>query len=370
MTRRPVPPTPIDHTDEHIMGTVRDIKFALDHAAIVATTDAKGRITYANDLFCEISQYTRNELLGENHRIINSSYHPVSFFSEMWAEINSGNIWRGEIRNMTKKGSYYWVDTTIVPFVDCHGIPYQHMAIRHEITERKRTASLLREKETLARLGELAAVVAHEVRNPLGGISGAIQILRERSPEGSRDRAIMRDILHRVEALDTLVIDLLIFAKPKPPVFIATKIHSLLVSIATTFQQDSTFSNISVRVEGDKPTASIDPHQFSMAIRNLMLNAAQAMMGTGKIKLVVRITKEGDVSITIRDSGPGLTSEVMKSVFEPFYTTKHRGSGLGLSVTRQIVEAHGGTISAGNASDGGAIFVVNLRRSPEDEASG
>ena len=147
-----------------------DIKFALDKAAIVAMTDAKGIITYVNDKFCELSQYSTEELIGKTHNIINSGYHPQEFFKDLWSTISRGKIWHGEIKNRAKDGTYYWVDTVIVPFLNDQGKPFQYLAIRFDISERKRAEEALWEtNQTLQALIQ-AAPVSIDIVDPQGNV--------------------------------------------------------------------------------------------------------------------------------------------------------------------------------------------------------
>ena len=338
-----------------------DLKYALDQAAIVATTDVRGRITYVNDKFCEISKYSRDELLGQDHRIINSGLHPKSFFQQLWYTIASGRVWHGEIRNRAKDGSFYWVDTTIVPFLEANGKPYQYTAIRSDITERKLAEERLREQAALARVGQLAAVVAHEVKNPLAGLRGATQIMLSRRSPDDPDVGVMREMIARIDALTSLIQDLLLFAKPRALRPEPIELRPLLLDAVTSMHRDPVGEHVRVDVQGPEAALTGDGELLRAAFLNLLLNAAQAMNGTGAIHVTVAPERDS-VRIDVRDEGPGIPAELRERVFEPFYTTKAHGGGLGLAIVRRTVDLHGGTIAVTCPAEGGTVMTLQLPR--------
>jgi len=340
-----------------------DVDYALDQSAIVATTDTTGAITHANDKFCEISKYTREELVGQDHRIINSGYHPKEFIRDLWVTIANGRIWRGELRNRAKDGSIYWVDTTIVPFLDQRGKPFQYLAIRYDITERKRTEELLREQAALARLGQMAAVVAHEVKNPIAGIRGALQVIASRMAAESRDRSIISDIIARLDALNGVVQDLLVFARPRDLRSEPVDLRSLVASTADLITRDPAMRGLHVNVSGAEAIAQADSEQLQIVFHNILMNAAQAMGGTGDVDIELRRTS-AEWTISFADRGPGMPAEVREKAFDAFFTTKHRGTGLGLPTAQRIVEAHGGRIAIDAPASGGTIVSIWLPARP------
>ena len=167
---------------------ISDLKAALDEHAIVAITDPQGKITYANDKFCAISKYSREELLGQDHRILNSGYHPKEYFRDLWTTIAQGKVWKGEIKNRAKDGTFYWVIATIVPLLNDQGKPRQYVAIRVDITDRKAAKEKIhqlsveleqRVKERTAELEAFSYSVSHDLRAPVRAIGGFARMIQE-----------------------------------------------------------------------------------------------------------------------------------------------------------------------------------------------
>lgn len=335
-----------------------EIRYALDQAAIVAATDHRGIITYVNDKFCQISQFSRGELIGQDHRIVNSAYHPKEFIRELWRTIARGGVWRGEIRNRAKDGSFYWVDTTIVPFLNGDGKPRQYLAIRYDITARKNAEALLREQAALAQLGQLAAVVAHEVRNPLAGLRASLQVIDRRISE-ARDRSAIAAMIQRIDSLNDKVEDLLLYARPKPPRLRPVDVTALVHEIAASAQNAMGRRSIPIRHVRDHLRVNADPEMLRAALLNLAMNACQAA-GTGDVDIRTR-EADGVCRIDVRDRGPGLAPDVRERAFEPFFTTRTNGTGLGLAIVKRLVELQDGTITLADRPGGGTIARVTLR---------
>ncbi len=341
---------------------LEEMRLALDQAAIVATTDARGIITYVNDKFCQISKYSREELIGQDHRIINSGYHPKEFIRELWRTIAQGRVWRGELRNRAKDGTIYWVDTTIVPFLDNDGKPRQYLAIRSDITQRKVAESRLREQEALTQLGQLAAVVAHEVRNPLAGLRGSLQILESRLPRGMREREIIGPMIQRIDGLSKTVEDILLFARPQPPRLRPLEVRTI-ISEAVSSARASAPDLCQVTIFGDDVVVRADPDMLRAVLLNLLLNACQASNGQPvEIEMTV---SQGNGHIEVRDRGAGISDEIRDRIFAPFFTTKSSGTGLGLPIVKRLMEAQGGTVGLSPREGGGTVaeVVLPLQRS-------
>jgi PAS domain S-box-containing protein len=334
-----------------------EIRYALDQAAIVATTDQRGIITYVNDKFCEISKYSRAELVGQDHRIVNSGYHPKAFIRDLWRTIAQGHVWRGELRNRAKDGSTYWVDTTIVPFLDGRGKPRQYLAIRSDITQRKIAETQLREQAALAHLGQLAAVVAHEVRNPLAGLRASLQVLDGRIADG-RDRDIIAVMIQRIDGLNDKVNDLLLYARPSPPRAQALDLWPLVREAASSAMAATGHAGPPLHVETIRAWVLADADMLRAALLNLLINALQS---GGGAPIDVSASVVGNVCrISIADHGPGIPEQIRDRVFEPFFTTRATGTGLGLAIVRRLIELLDGTVTLHERPGGGTVAEVTL----------
>jgi PAS domain S-box-containing protein len=358
-----------------------DIKFALDQSTIVAITDQRGIINYVNDEFCRISKYSRAELLGQDHRIINSGYHPKEFIRELWTTIAGGRVWKGELRNRAKDGSIYWVDTTIVPFLDADGKPYQYVAIRHDITELKQAkeeiqqqAAELHRAAQLSFIGELAAGLAHEIKNPLAGIQGAVDILIRRRESSDPELEVLTGIRQQVERIDGTVRALLDRARPRTlhrERISVTELTGRAVNLARA-QLATGAKGKQVRVEFEAPehdiVLSIDPALMEDAILNLIINAIEAVPDNGRVRVEIRKElnesdpdhTQDEAIIEVSDNGCGITAEDLTRIFNPFFTTTDGGTGLGLPAVRRIVRVHGGRVDVSSTVNEGAIFTIRL----------
>jgi two-component system sensor kinase FixL len=238
--------------------------------------------------------------------------------------------------------------------------------ILHDLSARTALEARLTEQTALARLGEMAAVIAHEVKNPLTAVRGAIQVIGGRLPPGNRDAPIVKEILARLDGLNGLIQDLLRFARPPEPRLGKAELKPLLEITADLLRKDPSFAELEIDITGPPAPVAADAELLKIVFQNLMINAAQAMHGRGRVQVAIS-TAGGRHRVRVEDHGPGIAAEVREKLFQPFVTTKARGTGLGLSIARRLVEAHGGTIAVECPPEGGTRVSVDL---PEDSASG
>ena len=357
---------------------VADIKFALDQSTIVAITDQRGIINYVNDEFCRISKYSREELLGQDHRIINSGYHSKEFIRNLWTTIASGKVWKGELRNRAKDGSIYWVDTTIVPFLDGDGKPYQYVAIRHDISQLKLAEEQIRQQTIelqraahLSFTGELAAGLAHEIKNPLAGIQGAVDILIRRRDANDPEREALEGVRHQVQRIDNTVRALLDRTRPRNLKLERASLTELVrATVDLARAQRGGRGGDEVKIEF-VPTAEdiflvVDSAQIEDAVLNLMLNAMEAVEKDGKVTLRIhRVQPKDDEAtdeavIEVSDNGRGIDPQDLANIFSPFFTTSKGGTGLGLPAVRRIARLHGGSVEVKSVVGKGSTFTIRL----------
>jgi signal transduction histidine kinase len=205
----------------------------------------------------------------------------------------------------------------------------------------------------------MAAVIAHEVKNPLAGIRGAIQVIGGRLPKESKDALVVKEIVTRIDTLNELMKDLLLFARPPQPHPVTVDVVPLVVSTANLLKGDPALKEVVVTVEGAAAPIMADPELLKIVFLNLLINGGQAMQGRGIIHVAVR-SCDGTCQLAFRDAGPGIPRELQERIFTPFFTTKARGTGLGLPTAKRIVEAHHGHIAITCPREGGTTVTVDL----------
>lgn len=380
-------------------------RYALHASEIVSWTDRSGRITHVNEPFLSISGYTAEELVGHDHRLLNSGHHGPEFFEQLWATIRAGQVWRGDIKNRAKDGSFYWVATTIVPFFDGDLRPQRYISIRHEITERKEVESTLertvadlasaREEESrrskalteakehlttanrrireeqakliqaekLSSIGMLASGVAHEINNPLAGVMNCVRALSRGQMADNRREDYFRTAQEGLERIQQIVRGLLDYARQRPVERSEIDVAEVLSSCQRLIQPYFRHRDAALlsELEPEQVILRADRAQLMQALINLLLNAIYVTPKGEAVEFSVR-KEPGRVGLCVRDHGPGMEHELIHRVCDPFYSTKPEGegTGLGLAVTLSIARAHGGDLEFDCGAEQGTSVILWL----------
>lgn len=356
-------------------------KFALDEHCIVGITDRKGDITYVNDKFCELSKYSEEELLGQNHRILNSGLYSKEFFQDLWGTISKGNVWRGEIRNKTKDGSHYWVATTIVPFVGKSGQITEYVSLRSDITERVTyEQKLVNYAAEITRMEavktEFLATASHELRTPLTIIKEFISLVSDGipGPVNAEQIECLKSASNNCDRLSHLLNDILDLQKigsDNPELLrIETNVMELIDNCKQDFMLRCKKKNLDLIVNNSIDVVNVlaDKDKITQILVNLIGNAIKFTPDGGCIELSSYLVMDnpGYVTIEVKDSGPGLDPKDHEHIFKKFTQLSRtdgpgmKGTGLGLAIVKSLVELHGGKIKIESELGKGCKFLFTI----------
>jgi PAS domain S-box-containing protein len=348
---------------------INDVRSALDESTIVTITNQKGVITFVNDKFCSISQYSKEELIGQYHYVNNPEYQLNKFIKNIWKTIANGKVWKGDIKNRAKDGSYYWVNSTIVPFLDNQGKPYQYIAISSDITDQK----LAKENLNLAlttlekknkELDQFAYIISHDLKAPLRAINNLSEWIVEDMPEMpeavNANFGLLRGRILRMENLINGVLDYSRIGRTKiekQTTDLAKMLNQIVDSIVPT-------EGFEVYIADNIPEIKIARILFQQIFSNLISNAVKYNdKPIGKIECLYESLPDFH-QFTIKDNGPGIEEEYHKKVFKVFQTIEARdkkeSTGIGLSIVQKIIEEAGGSIRIESEENKGASFIFTI----------
>jgi PAS domain S-box-containing protein len=327
----------------------------------IVMIDAHGRVEAFNRAAERLFGYTLDEVLGRNvDMLMPSPYREEhdTYLSRYLATGRAKIIGVGrEVQGRRKDGTTFPLHLSVGELtIDGER---KFTGILHDLSSRVQLERQLREQESLAHLGEMAAVIAHEIKNPLAGIRGAMQVFGGRMAREGANTQIVNEIVARIDALDQMVKDLLLFARPPTPKPTPIDLVPLVRTTASLLSTDPALRHVEIDVEGTAPPVIADPDMMRVVFQNLLINSAHAMQGKGRIRVAVE-PADSICQIAFVDAGPGIPPDLRDKIFTPFFTTKTRGSGLGLPTVKRLIEAHNGQIAIHCPPSGGTTVMIRL----------
>ncbi len=328
----------------------------------IIVIDRRGAIESFNPAAVRMFGYSEAEVAGQNvNKLMPSPYHDEhDGYLSRYADTGQAKIiGKGrEVTGRRKDGSTFPLHLSVGETV-VRGGERRFTGILHDLTQRVELEAQLREQNALAKLGEMAAVIAHEIKNPLAGIRGVVQVIGGRLPAEGNDAKMMKEIVSSIDSLDAMMKDILQYSRPPTPRKAPTQILPLIQLTADLITRDRDAGELQIEIGGSSPPVPADPEMLKMVLQNLLINGAHAMRFRGRLRVGVEALGEW-CRISISDSGPGIPLEIREKIFLPFFTTKNRGTGLGLATSKRFVEAHHGRITIDCPPAGGTTVTIQL----------